>query len=157
MNQSSQECEDTAISPAQPQLRAGSLAAMGSRSPVDPWIGLSRDIIERFIEVACVQHSLTRSVRRGYRGDLVGIDTWMRICFGRTLVGARTSDVRDFLASRVRAGADTRLLERAVASLHEFFQYLQDTGSRINNPARYLRKVIGARRQPTQVSRAATR
>lgn len=157
MIQTNQESEDTAISPAQPQLRAGSIAGMDSRSPVDPWTGLSRDIIERFIEVACVQHSLTRSVRRGYRGDLVAFDTWMRACFGRTLVGARASDVRAFLALRVRAGADARLLERAVASLHQFFQYLQDTGSRINNPARHLRKVVGVRRQPTQVSRAATR
>lgn len=157
MNQTNQECEDTAISPAQPQLRAGSLSHVEPRPSVDAWNGLSRDIIERFIEVACLQYSLTRSVRRGYRGDLVAFDTWMRTYFGRTLVSARTSDVRAFLSSRVRAGADARLLDRAVDSLHQFFTYLQDTGSRINNPARHLRKVAGVRWQSTQVSRAAAR
>src|SRR5690606_41745628 len=33
----------------------------------DDWIGVSRDLIERFIEVACLEHALPRSARRADR------------------------------------------------------------------------------------------
>lgn len=112
----------------------------------DSWSGLSRDLIERFIEVALQERSLSRSARRAYRGDLVAFDKWMQLARARTLVGARSTDLRNFLDSRRLAGIESRLLRRMVASLEDFFHYVHSTGCRSDNPAQRLRRVGVARR-----------
>lgn len=162
MNHFKQGSEDTAINPVQPALQAATGAAsqvlgMPFGTASDAWVGLSRDLIERFIEVACLQHSLPRSARRGCRGDLVAFDAWMRAHRGRTLVSARGGDLRGFLASRIEAGIETRLAARVVDSLQHFFQYLQDSGSRSDNPARRLRHADGARNPARRLTLAASR
>mgnify|MGYP005814708339 CR=1 FL=1 len=112
----------------------------------DDWMGVSRDLIERLIEVACLEHALPRSARRAYRGDLVAFDNWMREHRARTLVSARGTDLRCYVAARVETGIETRLLGRLVGSLQQFFQYLHVTGSRSDNPARRLRHAESTRR-----------
>ncbi|MFO7324560.1 MAG: site-specific integrase [Pseudomonadota bacterium] len=109
----------------------------------DPWSGLSRDLIERFIESSCIRQGLPRSVRRGYRGDLVAFDNWMRDTRQRTLVSSRASDVRSYIDARAEAGIEVRLLCRLVNSLQGFFHYLRETGCRNDNPARRLRHAAG--------------
>lgn len=123
----------------------------------DAWVGLSRDLIERFIEVNCLRHDIPRSTRRGYRGDLVAFDHWMWQHHRRTLVSARGSDLRGFLATRVETGIEVRLLQRLVTSLQHFFQYLHESGSRSDNPARRLRQVEGTRKCSSRRSSAVTR
>src|SRR5690606_16905260 len=112
----------------------------------DGWSGLSRDLIERLIEVACMRQSLPRSARRAYRGDLAALDTWMRQTRGPTLVSARGTDLRCFLDARIEGGIEVRLLRRLVVSLQHFFQYLHETGCRNDNPARRLHQADGASR-----------
>lgn len=162
MNHFNQNSDDTAVNSVQPALQAAAGATLKVLAPpfgaaADAWVGLSRDLIERFIEVACLQHSLPRSARRGHRGDLVAFDAWMRTHRGRTLVSARGSDLRGFLASRIEAGIEMRLAARVVDSLQHFFKYLQDSGSRSDNPARRLRQADGVRNPARRLTRAASR
>jgi site-specific recombinase XerD len=161
MNHVKQGNEDTAINPVDRSLQAatGSLpqvVAPAFGTTADAWLGLSRDLIERFIEVSLVRHAWPRSARRGCRGDLVAFDAWMRARRGRTLVSARGNDLRGFLASRIEAGMEARLAARAVDSLQEFFHYLQESGSRSDNPARRLRPADGVRSHARRLSRAAS-
>lgn len=102
----------------------------------DIWSGLSRDLIERFVEVASLQRSLSRSSRRGYRSDLVTLDNWMQRTRDRTLVGARSSELRAYLDERIEAGIEARLMRRLLTSLNHFYKHLHETGCRNDNPAR---------------------
>lgn len=105
---------------------------------LDRWAGLSMDLIERFIEVQVICNRISRSSRRGCRSDLGGFDGWMLHHRGRTLVSARSSELRSYVNQRIEAGIDARLLQRLVASLHQFYRYVQETGCRSGNPAQRL-------------------
>lgn len=118
-------------------------AVVGYRSrvdshPVDPWQGLSKDLIERFIDVKRLEHSLTRTARRGYRADLMGLDRWMQRTLGRTLVTATSADLRSYVGQRIEGRLERRLLERLLASLAEFYRHIRESGCRDDDPAQRL-------------------
>jgi hypothetical protein len=105
---------------------------------LDRWSGLSRDLIERFIDVVSLECRLSRGARRGHRADLVTLDRWMQRKRGRTLVGARSSDLRVYLDERREAGIDDRLYRRLISSTQLFYAYLCDSGCRADNAARCI-------------------
>lgn len=105
----------------------------------DEWKGLSRDLIERFIDVQCLERSLSRTACRGYRADLLALDRWMQQTLGCTLVSATSDDLRTYVSQRIDDGLEQRLLERLLASLGDFYRYAQASGCREDNPARGLR------------------
>lgn len=136
---------------------AATVAAAPFGRSFDAWIGLSRDLIERFIEVTCLQRSLSRSARRGYRSDLVALDNWMQRTRGRTLIGARSGELRVYLDERIEAGIEARLLRRLLTSLHRFYKHLHETGCRSDNPAARLIPRNASRGCATLLARSAHR
>lgn len=104
----------------------------------DSWQGLSKDLIERFIDVKRLERPLTRTARRGYRADLITLDRWMQRTLGRTLVSASSADLRTYVAQRMDAGLERRLLERLLSSLGDFYRYIQASGCRDDNPGQHL-------------------
>lgn len=109
-----------------------------ARTAGDSWDGLSRDVIERFIDVTSFSRPLSRRERRGYRADLVALDLWMRSTFRRTLVSSTSTELRDYFDERVAVGVESRLLQRLLDSLHDFYRHLSESGCRSDNPARRL-------------------
>lgn len=106
----------------------------------DSWYGLSRDLIDRFVDVQVLRHAMPRSLRRGCRSDLVALDNWMQRTRARTLVGARSSELRTYIDERVAAGADARLVQRLLENLRQFYRHVCETGCRNDNPARRLQQ-----------------
>lgn len=105
----------------------------------DGWEALSRDLIERFIDVTCFERGLSRSARRGYRADLIALDRWLGAQVPpRSLVGARGADLRAFFRQRVSERWEPRLLDRLLASMHAFYRYASESGCREDNPAKRL-------------------
>jgi len=123
----------------------------------DAWIGSSRDLIERFVEVTCLQKSLSRSARRGYRSDLVALDNWMQRTRERTLVGARSSELRTYVDERTDVGIELRLLRRLLTSLNHFYRHLHETGCRDDNPAKRLQQQGAPSRRAMPKSHSAHR
>jgi len=113
-------------------------APRDARRVDDSWEGLSRDLIERFIDVTCVERALSRTARRGYRADLVALDLWMHETRGRTLVSARGTELRAYFSERMGEGLEPRLLDRLLVSVHHFYQYANESGCRDDNPAKRL-------------------
>jgi hypothetical protein len=100
----------------------------------DPWVGLSTDVIRRFLDVSCVDRELTRAARRGHLEDLLALDSWMRKTTARTLVTARTEELRAFFRARFAERRRLQLSERLLTSLHLFYAYLKRSGCRDDNP-----------------------
>lgn len=109
-----------------------------SKRIADPWIGLSSDVIDRFLDVVCLERSISRAERRGMLEDLQGLDGWMVRSFGHTLVTARANELRAYFAIRVSQRRRVRLLARLMRSLHLFYEYLQKSGCREDNAAEAL-------------------
>lgn len=109
-----------------------------SKRIVDPWAGLSTDVIDRFLDVVCLDNPISRAERRGMLEDLQGMDGWMQRSFGHTLVTARANELRAYFAIRVSQRRRVRLLARLMNSLHLFYEYLQKSGCREDNAAEAL-------------------
>lgn len=105
----------------------------------DQWRGLSRDMIERFIDVSCLERPLTRSTRRGHRADLVGLDWWMQRNCGRTLISAISAELWEYLEERRTTRVEQRLLRRLQQNMQLFYAYLCHCGCRNDDPTRNLR------------------
>ncbi|MEJ0040537.1 MAG: site-specific integrase [Gammaproteobacteria bacterium] len=108
------------------------------RYVADGWEGLSRDLIERFIDIACFERALSRTAQRGYRADLLALDQWMHTARERTLATARTAELRSYFRERIDAGLEPRLLDRLLASMHHFYRHMNESGCRADNPAKPL-------------------
>lgn len=114
----------------------------------DNWLGLSADLIDRFVEVTSVQRELSRSARRGYRADLSALDQWMQCVTGHTLVTARTAELWAYFRERVCADLEPRLLDRLLASMREFYAFAQQGGCRDDDPAARLPAWFERTRRP---------
>lgn len=95
----------------------------------DGWKGLSRDVIDRFIDVMRVEQAAPRSME-DWRGELLGLDDWMRCHCGRTLVTARQGALREYMRARMREGIEPVRLARLLACLGRFYRYLWRSGCR---------------------------
>lgn len=104
----------------------------------DSWMGLSADLIERFLDVAVLERQLSRTARRGCLSDLRTVDDWMRRATGHTLVAARTEDLWACFRRQIADGIEARLLDRLLANMRGFYAYLQATGCREDDPAAAL-------------------
>jgi hypothetical protein len=105
---------------------------------VDLWEGLSTDLIERFLDVRCVEERLSWRLRRGYLEDLLAFDAWMHRTYSRTLITARTEELQAYLRMRVAQGRRSALMQRLRKSASHFYRYLELSGCRSDNPAAAL-------------------
>jgi len=121
----------------QPDLPAVQLRRT-TQCPPDPWRGIACDLIERFIDVQCVERGLGCTSPRACREDLRRLDGWMMREFGRTLVTAHAVDLHRYFDACVQSGASMRLVFRALWSMRMFYRFLRDAGCRSDDPAEQL-------------------
>jgi site-specific recombinase XerD len=103
--------------------------------PADDWTGLSRDVIERFLEVTCQERQVSRERRWAYRVDLCALESWMRGTAGHTLVTATTAELWTYFRRAIGAGLDPRLLDRLLTSIQHFYAHAREAGFRDDDPA----------------------
>lgn len=102
--------------------------------PRDAWLGLSADLIERFIDVHGVQEHLSQDARRSWQATLLALDGWLQQTRGYTLVAATARDLEAFLASDPARGVQ----QPALVCLKGFYRYARRVGCRDDDPARVL-------------------
>lgn len=95
----------------------------------DGWEDISPDLIDRFIDVTQVEQVLPRG-GHGWRGELLALDEWMRVHHARTLVTARSRQLREYLHGRLHTGLEPHALARLLACLGRFYRYLWQSGCR---------------------------
>jgi site-specific recombinase XerD len=100
----------------------------GNQAPeVDPWTGISEDVIRRFFDVLCIERGLPKGQLSAYRADLYAFDRWLIEAKSKTLISANYQDVREYMSS-------------SVASIEAFYGFLVNAGCRDDNPTKAPRK-----------------
>ena len=87
----------------------------------DPWCGISRDVIRRFVDVLSTEHGLPRSMLDAYRADLDALDRWLIETKQRTLVSATGEDVREYISV-------------SLSCFRAFYGFLVNAGCRDDDP-----------------------
>ncbi len=116
---------------------SGADCGKGPASPIfsDDWDGLSRDVIERFVDVAACSRENSRTAQRGYRADLCAIESWMKATTGHTLMTATTAELWVYFRKAIAVGTELRLLDRLLISMQHFYAYIREAGYRDDDPA----------------------
>jgi site-specific recombinase XerD len=110
-------------------MKQGSSTVVGHDGPgeVDPWTGISEDVIRRFFDVLCIERGLPKGQLSAYRADLYAFDRWLIEAKSKTLISATRQDVREYMSS-------------SAASIEAFYGFLVDAGCRDDNPTKVARK-----------------
>ena len=60
-------------------MKQDSSTLVGHDGPdtVDPWTGISEDVIRRFFDVLCIERGLPKGQLSAYRADLYAFDRWL--------------------------------------------------------------------------------
>jgi len=103
------------------------VAADEAASEVDPWTGISEDVIRRFFDVLCIERGLPKGQLSAYRADLYAFDRWLIEAKRKTLISASRQDVDEYLKS-------------STTSIKDFYGFLVDSGCRDDNPTKAPRK-----------------
>jgi site-specific recombinase XerD len=98
-------------------------AVSDEATAVDPWTGISEDVIRRFFDVLCIEHGMPKGKLSAYRADLYAFDRWLIEARRKTLISATEQDVSDYLAS-------------STTSIRAFFGFLVDSGCRDDDPTK---------------------
>ncbi len=90
--------------------------ATSAPEPADPAVG-------RFLDAVWMERGLSSNTLAAYRADLTALSRWLG---ERGIQMSRTtkSDLQDFIAARVEAGARPRSTARQLSSFRRFFRYL---------------------------------
>jgi integrase/recombinase XerD len=79
--------------------------------------------VSRFLDAVWMERGLSSNTLAAYRADLTALSRWLaerRI----VMVNTSRSDLEDFIAFRVKAGARPRSTARQLSSFRRFFRYL---------------------------------
>jgi site-specific recombinase XerD len=119
----------------QPVAAEADRGAILSPAPVaDRWNGLSRDVIERFIDVAGFVRKASPAERSGYRVDLYALEAWMERTTGHTVMMASTAELWTYVRKALASDIEPRLLDRLLASIQHFYAYAREGGFREDDP-----------------------
>jgi len=94
---------------------------------IDPWTGISEDVIRRFFDVLCIERGLPKGQLSAYRADLYAFDRWLIEAKSKTLISATNEDVREYLSA-------------SSTSIKEFYGFLVHSGCRDDDPTKAARK-----------------
>lgn len=80
-------------------------------------------LVSRFLDAVWMERGLSSNTLAAYRADLTALARWLA---GRGIAIVKTSrsDLQDFIAYRVHAGARPRSTARQLSSFRRFFRYL---------------------------------
>jgi site-specific recombinase XerD len=94
---------------------------------VDPWTGISEDVIRRFFDVLCIERGLPKGMLSAYRADLYAFDRWLTEAKRKTLISATEQDVSEYLSS-------------SRTSIEAFYGFLVNSGARDDDPTKAASK-----------------
>lgn len=116
-------------------VNVGDAAAAGDApAAVDPWTGISEDVIRRFFDVLCIERGMPKGMLSTYRADLYAFDRWLIEAKRKTLISATEQDVSDYLTS-------------STASIKAFYGFLVNSGCRDDDPTKAPAKARKRRRR----------
>jgi len=108
--------------------------ALSAAHECDAWLGLSDDLIGRFLDVLAT-YGYQHAARRAYRAELHRFDRWMQRRTGRTLTTATEADLRTYLTQRgARRAFPTKAVSDALRRLRRFYAFLEGSHVRADNP-----------------------
>ena len=103
-------------------------ATAGDSLPRDP-----KALIDRFLDAIWMERGLSENTLGAYRADLIALNQRLA-ARGVELAKASRSDILDYIASRVEAGAKPRSTARQLSSFRRFYRYLLREGIRSEDP-----------------------
>ena len=103
-------------------------ATAGDSLPRDP-----KALIDRFLDAIWMGRGLSENTLGAYRADLIALNQRLA-ARGVELAKASRSDILDYIASRVEAGAKPRSTARQLSSFRRFYRYLLREGIRSEDP-----------------------
>ena len=109
-------------------------AARDEPAAIDPWTGISEDVIRRFFDVLCIERGMPKGMLSTYRADLYAFDRWLIEAKRKTLISATEQDVSDYLTS-------------STASIKAFYGFLVNSGCRDDDPTKAPAKARKRRRR----------
>ncbi len=112
----------------------GDAEAADATTAVDPWTGISEDVIRRFFDVLCIERGMPKGMLSAYRADLYAFDRWLIEAKHKTLISATKQDVSDYLTC-------------STASIKAFYGFLVNSGCRDDDPTKAARKPRKRRRR----------
>jgi site-specific recombinase XerD len=101
---------------------------------IDPWTGISEDVIRRFFDVLCIERGMPEGMLSAYRADLYAFDRWLTEAKRKTLISATEQDVSEYLTS-------------STASIKAFYGFLVNSGCRDDDPTKAAPKTRKRRRR----------
>lgn len=93
----------------------------------------TKALIERFLDAIWMERGLSENTLGAYRADLVALERRLTER-GVELIGARRSDILDYIAWRVESGAKPRSTARQLSSFRRFYRYLMREGTINKDP-----------------------
>ncbi len=93
--------------------------APGSTSSADS----TDPAVSRFLDAVWMERGLSTNTLAAYRADLTALSRWLAER-GLPIMKTTRSDLQDFIAFRVHAGARPRSTARQLSSFRRFFRYL---------------------------------
>src|SRR5690349_19028993 len=94
--------------------------SMTPHDAVDP-------LVSRFLDAVWMERGLSTNTLAAYRADLTALARWLAE-HGVPIVKTSRSNLQDFIAYRVHAGARPRSTARQLSSFRRFFRYLVREG-----------------------------
>jgi len=95
---------------------AAAPTSTGSVDSTDP-------AVSRFLDAVWMERGLSANTLAAYRADLTALSRWLAER-GLPIMKTTRSDLQDFIAYRVHAGARPRSTARQLSSFRRFFRYL---------------------------------
>ena len=95
---------------------AAAPTSTGSTDSTDP-------AVSRFLDAVWMERGLSSNTLAAYRADLTALSRWLAER-GLPIMKTTRSDLQDFIAYRVHAGARPRSTARQLSSFRRFFRYL---------------------------------
>ncbi|HNR23688.1 MAG TPA: site-specific tyrosine recombinase XerD [Steroidobacteraceae bacterium] len=89
--------------------------------------------VTRFIDAVWMERGLSSNTLAAYRADLTALSRWLAE-HGREITQTTRSDLMDFIAFRVKAGARPRSTARQLSSFRRFFRHLVREGTLREDP-----------------------
>jgi integrase/recombinase XerD len=106
--------------------QAAAIAMTPNADTVDP-------AVSRFLDAVWMERGLSTNTLAAYRADLTALARWLNERQTPIMRTTRT-DLQDFIAYRVHAGARPRSTARQLSSFRRFFRYLMREGAIKDDP-----------------------
>ena len=129
------------------------MVAPHSNRPRDPWLGMSSDLIGRFLDVLYVEYRLSSGSLAACSAELHELDDWMRQSAQRTLATADAAGLQRYLAMRAAKGISPLSLADLLGSMRRFFWFLRNMHCRDDDPTECLSARVS--RRPDSTARGA--